>query len=226
MTRLWVVEDDASIRTGLDRAFTTDGYDVSTAATLGETSQLTSHPDVVLLDANLPDGDGFDMCRALVAKFPLVRVLMLTARTSELDVVAGLDCGAADYVTKPFRLAELKARVRAQLRTATSNIGSLAHPEVFEVGDVRVDLDRRRVWLDDVEIELRAKEFDLLARLIREPGKVLTRDVLMHDVWDEHWYGSTKTLDVHGLRGWAPVLLLSRECSVQYGVLGSDDDQR
>ncbi len=196
MTVLWVVEDDPSIRAGLERAFTSDGYDVATAMTIAEANELTPPPDVVLLDANLPDGDGFDLCRVLVARFPSTRVVMLTARSAEFDIVAGLDCGAADYVTKPFRLAELKARVRAQLRTASPSPSS-DRPELLEAGDVRLDLDSRRAWLGAAQLDLRAKEFDLLARFLREPGKVLTRDVLMRDVWDEHWFGSTKTLDVH-----------------------------
>ena len=196
MTVLWVVEDDTSIRTGLERAFASDGYDVATAMNIAEADALTTPPDVVLLDANLPDGDGFDLCRILVARFPSTRVVMLTARSAEFDIVAGLDCGAADYVTKPFRLAELKARVRAQLRTASPPTSS-DRPELLEVGDVRLDLDSRRAWLGEAQLDLRAKEFDLLARFLRDPGKVLTRDVLMRDVWDEHWFGSTKTLDVH-----------------------------
>ena len=196
MTVLWVVEDDTSIRTGLERAFASDGYDVATAMNIAEADELTTPPDVVLLDANLPDGDGFDLCRILVARFPSTRVVMLTARSAEFDIVAGLDCGAADYVTKPFRLAELKARVRAQLRTASPPTSS-DRPELLEVGDVRLDLDSRRAWLGEAQLDLRAKEFDLLTRFLRDPGKVLTRDVLMRDVWDEHWFGSTKTLDVH-----------------------------
>ena len=196
MTKVWVVEDDASIRNGLVRALSADGYDVACAATVAEVGGLLGVPDLVLLDVNLPDGDGFDVCHALVARFPGVRVMMLTARTDEMDIVAGLDSGAIDYLTKPFRLAELKARVRAQLRWggAASDNGA-AH--VKSVGDLRVDVGSRRVWLGPVELTLRAKEFDLLERLIREPGRVIRREDLMSDVWDEHWAGSTKTLDVH-----------------------------
>jgi DNA-binding response OmpR family regulator len=146
MTVLWVVEDDPSIRTGLARAFAGDGYEVCTATTIADANQLSTQPDIVLLDANLPDGDGVDLCRVLVARFPSTRVVMLTARSDELDVVAGLDCGAVDYVTKPFRLAELKARVRAQIRSMPPLGEPSDHVSLLEVGDVRVDVDSRRSW--------------------------------------------------------------------------------
>ena len=196
MTTIWVVEDDATIRVGLVRAFQADGFDVLSSATAKGVAGLVGSPDLVLLDVNLPDGDGFDVCRELVARFPAVRVMMLTARMQEIDVVVGLDSGAVDYVTKPFRLAELKARVRAQLRVPMIAT-TVASDEVLEVGDVRLDAASRRVWLDGTELVLRHKEFDLLARLMRQPGRVIRREDLMSDVWDEHWSGSTKTLDVH-----------------------------
>ena len=196
MTTIWVVEDDTTIRVGLVRAFEADGFDVLSAATAKGVAGLVGSPDLVLLDVNLPDGDGFDVCCDLVARFPAVRVMMLTARTEEIDVVVGLDSGAVDYVTKPFRLAELKARVRAQLRVPMIAT-ALATDEVLEVGDVRLDAASRRVWLDGNELVLRHKEFDLLERLMRQPGRVIRREDLMSDVWDEHWSGSTKTLDVH-----------------------------
>ncbi len=196
MTTIWVVEDDDTIRVGLVRAFHADGFDVQSSATVKGVADLGGAPDLVLLDVNLPNGDGFDVCRELVGRFPAVRVMMLTARTEEIDVVVGLDSGAVDYVTKPFRLAELKARVRAQLRVPTIAT-THATDEVLEVGDVRLDTASRRVWLDATELVLRHKEFDLLERLMRQPGRVIRREDLMSDVWDEHWSGSTKTLDVH-----------------------------
>jgi DNA-binding response OmpR family regulator len=196
VTTIWVVEDDDTIRVGLVRALRADGFDAQSSATVRGVVDLDGSPDLVLLDVNLPDGDGFDACRDLVARFPAVRVMMLTARTEEIDVVVGLDSGAIDYVTKPFRLAELKARVRAQLRVPMIAT-ALATDEVLEVGDVRLDAASRRVWLDGTELVLRHKEFDLLERLMRDPGRVIRREDLMRDVWDEHWFGSTKTLDVH-----------------------------
>jgi DNA-binding response OmpR family regulator len=118
-------------------------------------------------------------------------VLVLTARADEVDTVVGLDAGADDYVTKPFRLAELLARVRALLRR-----GSIELPATG-VQDVRIDVDSRRAWIDSRELALTAKEFDLLRVLMRDAGKVVTRETLMREVWDTSWWGSTKTLDMH-----------------------------
>jgi DNA-binding response OmpR family regulator len=147
----------------------------------------------VLLDLGLPDMDGVDVCSQLRALTPSATIVILTARTDEIDVVVGLDAGADDYVTKPFRLGELLARVRAHLRRPH---GDGAH-ETFEVGPLVVDLASRRVMYDGKEIELRPKEFDLLALLIENAGRAMPRERIMEEVWDEHWFGSTKTLDMH-----------------------------
>jgi DNA-binding response OmpR family regulator len=146
--------------------------------------------DLVLLDLGLPDVDGLEVCRQLRKRLPDLPVLMLTARAEEVDAVVGLDAGADDYVTKPFRLAELMARIRAALRRAPS-------PAVTSVQDVRIDHAARRAWRGDSELELSAKEFDLLALLAGDAGRAVTRDRIMREVWDEHWYGPTKTLDMH-----------------------------
>jgi DNA-binding response OmpR family regulator len=146
----------------------------------------------VLLDLGLPDLDGVEVCRRLRAQVPMTTIVILTARSDEIDVVLGLDAGADDYVTKPFRLAELLARVRAHLRRARPDDG-----ERMKVGDLDVDVAARRASLGAHDLELRAKEFDLLALLVGEAGRVLTRERIMAEVWDEHWYGSTKTLDMH-----------------------------
>lgn len=200
MATIWVIEDDVSIREGLLRALTADGFDTSAAANVAGMTALSGVPDVVLLDVNLPDGNGFDVCRTLVSRFPDVRVMMLTARAEEIDVVIGLDSGAIDYLTKPFRVAELKARIRAQLRLGSAvghqGKGDSA-ADVITVGDLRIDVGSRRVWLGAQELPLRTKEFDLLERLARDAGRVVRREDVMRDVWDEHWFGSTKTLDVH-----------------------------
>jgi DNA-binding response OmpR family regulator len=193
-----VVEDDEAIGRGLSGALATEGYDVSVAPTAAAAIELarTKHPELVLLDLGLPDGDGIDLCRRLRAEDGGVRIIMLTARQEEIDIVVGLDAGADDYVTKPFRLAELFARVRALLRRDDAGgEGEEAHR--LEAGGVTVDVRSRCVSVGGVEIELRPREFDLLALLVAEHGRVVKRETIMERVWDEHWFGSTKTLDVH-----------------------------
>jgi DNA-binding response OmpR family regulator len=193
MPRLLVVEDDAAIAAPLVRALRREGYEVDLVDRGGvavEHAEATPY-DLVLLDLGLPDADGVDVCRRLRVIQPQLPIVMVTARQEELDAVVGLDAGADDYVTKPFRLAELLARVRARLRAA---------PEVDVVvtaQDVRVDTGARRAWRGEAELDLTNKEFELLALLVREAGHVLTRERIMEEVWDEHWFGSTKTLDVH-----------------------------
>jgi DNA-binding response OmpR family regulator len=144
---------------------------------------------LLILDVGLPDLDGLEVCRRVRAAQPQLPILILTARDEELDLVLGLDAGADDYVAKPFRLAELLARIRALLRRTTSGDAT--------VGEVRVEMASRRAWHREVELELTPKEFDLLALLVNEAGVVVTRDRIMAEVWDENWFGSTKTLDVH-----------------------------
>ena len=193
--RILVVEDDPGIAAGLERALTNAGYAVGRVGTGTEAIKVVESerppPDLVLLDLGLPDVEGFDVCRRLVQSQSSLRIIVVTARTDELDVVAGLDAGAVDYVTKPFRLAELLARLRAHLRQSPSPSDRLG------VADIEIDVAARRVWRAGEELDLRPKEFDLLVLLATNAGKVVTRDRLMTDVWDEHWYGSTKTLDVH-----------------------------
>jgi len=192
VARLLVVEDDAAIAEPLARALRRDGHEVDVRGD-GETAlqHLRVEPvDLVILDLGLPGIDGVDVCRRLRAADADLPVVMLTARAEELDTVVGLDAGADDYVTKPFRLAELLARVRAQLRRRGEG-------QEVTVNGVRVDGASRRAWVGDTEMALTPKEFDLLALLVREAGSVVTRERIMSEVWDEHWYGSTKTLDMH-----------------------------
>ena len=148
-----------------------------------------SGPDLVVLDLGLPRMDGLEVCRKLRADGRTAPILMLTARADEVDTVVGLDAGADDYVTKPFRLAELLARVRALLRRTT--------PGGARQDGVRIDPQARRAFVGEEEMQLTAKEFDLLRVLLREQGKVVSREQLMREVWATHWYGSTKTLDMH-----------------------------
>ena len=164
MARLLLVEDDASIAEPLVAALRREGHDVEWSST-GANGLASVGPevDLVLLDLGLPDLDGLEVCRQLRQRLPDMPVLMLTARAEEVDAVVGLDAGADDYVTKPFRLAELMARIRAALRRAPT-------PAVTVVQDVRIDRAARRAWRGAAELELSAKEFDLLALLAAEAG--------------------------------------------------------
>ena len=148
------------------------------------------NPDLVVLDLGLPYVDGLEVCRRIRADGRSVPVLILTARADEVDLVVGLDAGADDYVTKPFRLAELLARVRALLRRHPTEGGSVG-------AVVRIDPDGRRAYFNEEELQLTAKEFDLLRVLVREQGKVVSREQLMREIWETAWFGSTKTLDMH-----------------------------
>ena len=191
-----IAEDDAGIASALLRAFASQGYRCE-HVTSGADLRLAVHaavPDLVVLDLGLPDEDGLDVCRDLTKSYIGIRILCLTARAEEIDVVLGLDAGAVDYVSKPFRLAELLARGRAQLRAAPATVSSSCR---IVIGSLSLDTGARRVWLLDREVVLRAKEFELLRELAEHNGKVVTREDLMSRVWDEHWFGSTKTLDVH-----------------------------
>jgi DNA-binding response OmpR family regulator len=151
--------------------------------------------ELVLLDLGLPDVDGVQVCREIRLREPDCVLVMLTARRDEIDVIVGLEAGADDYLTKPFALTELLARVRAHLRRASGTGGTSA--PAFESGDLRIEFSSRRCEVAGAEVRLRAKEFDLLARLATDVGDAVSRESLMADVWDENWFGSTKTLDVH-----------------------------
>jgi DNA-binding response OmpR family regulator len=188
-----LVEDDEAIGVPLTRTLESQGYEVQWAPDGGEALNAAKRfpPEVVILDLGLPDADGVDVCRALRSSLPDAGIIILTARHDEVDVVVGLEAGANDYITKPFRLAELLARMRVQLR------GNATDVEELRVGDVLVDVGARRVFVGNAELELRPREFDLLVLFASEPGHVLTRERIMTEVWDEHWFGSTKTLDVH-----------------------------
>ncbi len=191
-----VVEDDEAIAAGLVRVLDSQGYEARrVGAGLPALSAVTADVGLVLLDLGLPDIDGIDVCRRLRAAHPELAILILTARDEQLDIVAGLDAGADDYLVKPFRLPELLARVRAHLRRLVALPADAA--EVIEVAGIRVDPASRRVHRGALELSLRPKEFDLLALLTAEAGRVVTRERIMREVWDTAWMGSTKTLDNH-----------------------------
>jgi two-component system response regulator RegX3 len=193
--RVLFVEDEASISGPFSSALAREGFEPVVASTLAEARAAVERrpPDLVLLDLMLPDGDGRDLARELRATSD-VPIIMLTARGTELERVVGLELGADDYVVKPFSGAELIARMRAVLR----RIRPAGEPAgEVRIGPLRVDLAAHRVWRDDEEVRLSRKEFDLLAELVRHAGQVVRREDLIARVWDENWFGSTKTLDVH-----------------------------
>ncbi len=197
--RVLFVEDEPSIYEPFSKALAREGFDPVVAPTAAKGLALAEDGDfaIVLLDLTLPDGDGRDICRAL-RRISSVPILMLTARGTEADRIVGLELGADDYVVKPFSGAEVIARIRAVLRrTAKSDAGASAPSEPITVGDLHVDPRARPARLDDTELQLSRKEFDLLAELVTHAGHVVTREDLMSRVWDENWFGSTKTLDVH-----------------------------
>jgi len=191
MSRVLLAEDDEAIAEPLARALRREGHDVSVHGD-GQSAldaARTGAADMLVLDLGLPGMDGLDVCRALRAGGHTLPVLILTARNDEVDTVVGLDAGADDYVTKPFRLAELLARVRVQLRRQSGS--------ALVVQGVRVDPESRRAWVDGAEIALTSKEFQLLALLMQEAGTVVPRERIMRDVWQTDWWGSSKTLDMH-----------------------------
>lgn len=198
--RVLVIEDDVTIGDVISSSLRAHGYAVTWERTGrgGVDSAVRDGADLVLLDLGLPDLDGVEVCRRLRRRLTGAVIVVVTARADEMDVVVGLEAGADDYLTKPVRLAELHARIRAHLRRGVPApaAGAAAVP-VRSVGDLVVDVAGRRMTVAGQELPLRAREFDLLARLAAEPGVALSRATLMADVWDEHWFGSTKTLDVH-----------------------------
>jgi DNA-binding response OmpR family regulator len=195
MARVMLAEDDAGIREPMARALRREGYDVEPVADGEEAARRALADDLALLvlDIGLPGLDGLEVCRRVRRERPALPILIVTAQDDEMDLVEGLDAGADDYVTKPFRLAELLARVRALLRRA----GVERDAPELRVGDLRIEPGARRAWHGDDELDLTRKEFDLLELLLRSAGTVVRREQIMREVWDENWFGSTKTLDMH-----------------------------
>ena len=196
VTTILLVEDDERISEPLLRVLGTEGYEVVHAATGHEGLEAVANrkPDLMLLDLTLPDIDGLDVCRKVREDRPELPIIMLTARAEEMDVIVGLGAGADDYVPKPFRLAELVARIKARLRVASA---SQQMPRELIGGPLRVNTESRRAYLDGEELELTSKEFDLLALLMSKPDATFTREQIMASVWDENYWGSTRTLDTH-----------------------------
>jgi DNA-binding response OmpR family regulator len=191
MAVLLVVEDDPAIAGPLRRALDRAGHTTRWVTTGGdaEVAVFESMPELVVLDLGLPDIDGIEVCRHLRASHEWLPIIVLTARRDELDIVEGFEAGADDYMTKPFRLSELLARIRARVRAVTATR--------LESEDITIDVAARRAWQADRELGLSTKEFDLLAELVRGAGTVVKRELLMDKVWGPDFAGSTKTLDVH-----------------------------
>jgi DNA-binding response OmpR family regulator len=192
--RILLVDDEPSLLDTLAYNLRSSGYDVVTAADGAAALELarSASPDLVILDLMLPEIDGLTVCRSLraVSDTP---ILVLTARTGELDKIIGLESGADDYMTKPFSLGELQARIRALLRRA----GPLRQSDEIRSGNLALNLTSRKAFLNNEELTLSPREFSLLAELMRHQGAVLSRDLLLTRVWGYDYYGDSRTVDVH-----------------------------
>jgi two-component system response regulator RegX3 len=201
--KVLIAEDEESFVEALAIGLGREGFEVSIARDGQEALRLfdAGEPDLVLLDIMLPKLSGIDVCRTIRSRSS-VPIIMVTAKGTEIDTVVGLEMGADDYVSKPYRLRELVARMRAVLRRAPHDaIGAAGRDSdeanVVEISGVQLDTDRHRVFVRGNEVHLRRKEFELLALLMENPGRVLTRDTLIDRVWGADYVGDTKTLDVH-----------------------------
>ncbi len=192
--RLLLVEDDPSISDPLLSGLKREGFDVELASS-GEAALSAEPADLVLLDLGLPDLDGRVVCQELRSR-STVPIIVVTARGDEIDRVMLLELGADDYVVKPFGFRELVARIRAVLRRS-SGVDASPEETSLEWGRVGIDYRTHQVFLDREAVSLTPKEYELLVFLASDPGAVLTREQIIDTVWDENWWGSTKTLDVH-----------------------------
>ena len=195
-TRILIVEDEPAMVAGLRDNFEYEGYDVISAGdgVQGLERALAEHPDLVVLDVMMPRMSGLDVCKQLKAKRPSLPIIMLTARGQEIDKVVGLELGADDYVTKPFSIRELMARVKAVLRRVSPTPTA---PEVYRFSDVEVDIRNNEVRRAGTRVELSAKEFALLAYFLAHPAETLSRDRLLDAVWGYENYPNTRTVDTH-----------------------------
>jgi DNA-binding response OmpR family regulator len=193
-----VVDDEASIARLIRMYLDREGFTTVTASTGAEALAKIAQrkPALVILDLMLPDIDGWEVCREIRRESSLP-IIMLTAREGDEDKIVGLELGADDYVTKPFVPRELVARVKAILRRTATGADSNSSSEVLEFGQLRIEPDRREVWLNGVSIPMRAKEYDLLTELARRPGIVFTREQLLQNVWGYDFIGDSGTIDVH-----------------------------
>jgi two-component system alkaline phosphatase synthesis response regulator PhoP len=199
MTKILIVEDEPNMVAGLRDNFEFEGYEVLTAYDGEEGLQraLSDSPDLLVLDVMMPKMSGLEVCKQLRAKRPSIPIIMLTARGQEVDKVVGLELGADDYVTKPFSIRELIARVKAVLRRG--RIATRDHDR-YSFGDAEVDLHACRVTREGKELDFSSTEFELLRYFVSHPGEVLSRDRLLEEVWGYDSYPTTRTVDAHLVR--------------------------
>ena len=195
-TRILIVEDEPAMVAGLRDNFEYEGYEVISAddGVSGLDRALADDPDLVVLDVMMPRMSGLEVCKQIKAKRPSIPIIMLTARGQEIDKVVGLELGADDYVTKPFSIRELMARIKAVLRRVPPHVPT---PDVFRFGDVEVNIRGNEVRRAGTIVELATKEFALLAYFIAHPGETLSRDRLLDAVWGYQNYPNTRTVDTH-----------------------------
>ena len=196
--RVLVVDDEKAIVKGITFSLQQDDYEVDSASDGEEALEKvrSNHYDIVLLDLMLPKLDGLEICRE-IRGFSQVPIVMLTAKSEDMDKIMGLEYGADDYITKPFNILELKARIKAILRRCTSSADKQIPQDVIENGDMRLNTEQRRVYIDGAEVRLTAKEFDLLELMMLHPDKVYSREELLKMIWGEEYPGDGRTVDVH-----------------------------
>ncbi len=196
--KLLVVDDERIIVKGIKFNLENEGYEVITGGDGEEAVALAraEHPDLIILDLMMPRLDGLDAC-VQIRTFSDVPIIMLTARSEDMDKLMGFECGADDYVTKPFNILELKARIKALLRRANSGKSAQAAPEELSRGGVSLDEGQRCAWKDGQRVELTAREFDLISLLMHNPGFVYSREQLLDKVWGYDYQGDYRTVDVH-----------------------------
>ncbi|MBK8902529.1 MAG: response regulator transcription factor [Anaerolineaceae bacterium] len=198
MTQLLIIDDDPMITEPLVRQLKAAGYQVAVAHDGRSGLELTHthRPDLVVLDVMMPEMDGWEVCQKL-RQSSVVPILMLTALGDEVDRILGLELGADDYLTKPFSIRELKARIKALLRRVELDQQAAPTRHEMTVGEIRIELDTRQVFKNEEPLQLRYKEFELLSLLLSRVGEVVTRAELFDKIWGTDWLGDTRTLDVH-----------------------------
>lgn len=198
MKKILVVDDEKSIVKGIKFSLEQDdmkvevAYDGETALELAK----ANHYDMILLDIMLPGFSGLEVCQ-MIREFSDVPIIMLTAKGDDMDKILGLEYGADDYITKPFNILEVKARIKAIFRRNNRNVSEQENQKVIETKGLKIDVDSRRVYIDDKEVNLTAKEFELVYLLVSNPNKVYSREQLLKTIWGPSYPGDARTVDVH-----------------------------